>query len=74
MEYAKTLNITTVHLNCICRAVAHKTALAVVHEHIISEAKKYLLHTSYTITVVIFNVLAYSMTVLDADNDFLISF
>ena len=63
IEYAKTLNITTVHLNRICQAVAHKTALEVVHEHIISEAKKYLLHTSYTITEICymlgFNDLAY---------------
>jgi AraC family transcriptional regulator, transcriptional activator of pobA len=49
-EYAKELNITTVHLNRICQAVAQKSALQVAHEHIISEAKKYLLHTSYTIT------------------------
>lgn len=49
-EYAKALNITTVHLNRICQSVAHKSALEVVHEHIINEAKKYLLHTSYNIT------------------------
>jgi AraC family transcriptional regulator, transcriptional activator of pobA len=51
-EYAKELNITTVHLNRICQAVAQKSALQVAHEHIISEAKKYLIHTSYTITEV----------------------
>lgn len=62
-EYAKELNITPVHLNRICKAVAQKSALQVAHEHIISEAKKYLLHTSYTITEVCymlqFNDIAY---------------
>lgn len=49
-EYAKELNITTVHLNRICQSVAKKSALQLAQEHILTEAQKYLAHTSYTIT------------------------
>ncbi len=49
-EYATELNITTVHLNRICQAVAQKSALELAQEHILAEADKYLTHTSYTIT------------------------
>ncbi len=51
-EYAKELNITTVHLNRICQSVAQKPALALAQTHILAEAEKYLMHTSYTITEV----------------------
>lgn len=49
-QYAKELNITPVHLNRICRSLVQKSALQVVHEHLINEAKKYLLETSYSIS------------------------
>jgi AraC family transcriptional regulator, transcriptional activator of pobA len=49
-EYAKELNITTVHLNRICQSVAQKSALQLAQAHILAEAQKYLTHTSYTIT------------------------
>jgi AraC family transcriptional regulator, transcriptional activator of pobA len=49
-EYAKELNITTVHLNRICQSVAQKSALQLAQAHILAEAEKYLTHTSYTIT------------------------
>jgi AraC family transcriptional activator of pobA len=48
-EYAKELNITTVHLNRICQTVAQKSASQIAEEYIIGEAKKYLLHTAYSI-------------------------
>ncbi len=51
-EYAKELNITTVHLNRICQAIVQKSALQIVQNHLINEAKKYLLNTSYTISEV----------------------
>lgn len=50
--YAKELNITTVHLNRICRALVQKSALQVVHEYWIAEAKKYLRETAYSISEV----------------------
>lgn len=51
-QYAKELNITTVHLNRICQSLVQKSALQIVHEHLINEAKKYLLNTTYTISEV----------------------
>lgn len=49
-SYASELNITTVHLNRICKNVVQKTALEVIHDHLIGEAKKYLLNTQYSIS------------------------
>jgi AraC family transcriptional regulator, transcriptional activator of pobA len=49
-EFAEELNITPVHLNRICNAVAGKSAIELVHQNLISEAKKYLLHTSYSVS------------------------
>ena len=48
-QYAKALNITPVHLNRICQSLVQKTALQVVHEYLVAEAKKYLLGTSNSI-------------------------
>ena len=49
-QFAAELNITPVHLNRVCRAVAGKAAIQLVQEHLINEAKKYLIHTSYSIS------------------------
>lgn len=49
-EYANELRITPVHLNRICQNLVQKSALQVVHEYCITEAKKYLLYTSYSIS------------------------
>lgn len=51
-EYAKELNITTVHLNRICQSLVQKSALQIVHEYVINEAKKYLLNTTYSVSEV----------------------
>jgi len=53
-EYAREQNITAVHLNRICQAIVQKSALQIVHEHLINEAKKYLLNTNYSISEVSF--------------------
>ncbi|WP_064198585.1 MULTISPECIES: helix-turn-helix domain-containing protein [Emticicia] len=50
--YAKELNITAVHLNRICQAIVKKSALQIIHEYLIAEAKKYLLNTHYSISEV----------------------
>jgi AraC family transcriptional activator of pobA len=47
--FAKELSITSVHLNRICNEVCGKSALLIVQEHLIEQAKNYLSHTSYTI-------------------------
>ncbi|MFX0556568.1 helix-turn-helix domain-containing protein [Maribacter sp. CXY002] len=48
--YADQLHITQMHLNRICHVVANTTALKVVQDFTITEAKKYLLNTSYSIS------------------------
>jgi AraC family transcriptional activator of pobA len=47
--YADQLHITQMHLNRICHTVAQTSALKVVQDFTINEAKKYLLNTSYSI-------------------------
>ena len=48
-EYAEELQITTVHLNRVCRSVLKKSPIQIIQEQIIVEAKKYLLNTKYSI-------------------------
>ncbi len=48
--YAKNLGISSVHLNRVCQTVANKSALQIIQENIIHEAKKYILNTSYSIS------------------------
>jgi len=48
--YAKVIGITPVHLNRVCQTVLKKSALEVVHEFLINEAKKYLSSTSNSIS------------------------
>ncbi|MFN8354249.1 MAG: AraC family transcriptional regulator [Spirosomataceae bacterium] len=48
--FADELNISPVHLNRICKAVAGKSAIELVHQNLISEAQKYLLHTAYSVS------------------------
>ncbi len=49
-EYAQALGITQMHLNRVCHAVVQESALKVVQQYILGEAKKYLLNTSYSIS------------------------
>lgn len=49
-DYASELNITTVHLNRICQSLVNKSALQIVHEYLINEAKKYLKNTTHSIS------------------------
>lgn len=50
LEYAQDLNITVVHLNRVCQIVLQKSPIQIIHEHLILEAKKYLLNTSYSVS------------------------
>jgi len=47
--YAKELNLTSVHLNRICQAVAQMSALQIIHEQVMIEARNYLRGTSNSI-------------------------
>ena len=49
-EYADDLRITPVHLNRVCNALVQKSALQVIHDYNITEAKKYLVYTSHSIS------------------------
>ncbi len=49
-QYAKEMEMTVVHLNRICRQISDKSALQIVHEIIIQEAKNYLLNTGYSVS------------------------
>lgn len=49
-EYADDLRITPVHLNRVCNALVQKSALQVIQDYSITEAKKYLVYTSHTIS------------------------
>lgn len=55
-EYAREQNITHIHLNRVCRAVAQRSASEIVQDHYISEAKKYLSHTSLSISEVAYGL------------------
>lgn len=49
-QYAKEIGITTMHLNRVCKSVINKSPIQIIHDQLISEAKKYLLNTSYSIS------------------------
>lgn len=49
-DFAKELNITAVHLNRICQTLVKKSALQIVHEYLVGEAKKYLKNTNHSIS------------------------
>ena len=50
--FSRAIGITQTHLNRVCKVVAGKSALKVVQDYTINEAKKYLLNTSYTVAEV----------------------
>lgn len=49
-DYANELRITPVHLNRICQSLVQKSALQLIHDFTITEAKKYLIYTSYSVS------------------------
>jgi AraC family transcriptional regulator, transcriptional activator of pobA len=55
-EYAAEQNISSIHLNRICKEIASKTANSAINAYFILEAKKYLLHTDYSISEVAYQL------------------
>lgn len=47
--YAGKVGISAAHLNAVCRQFAHRSALDLIHERIMLEAKRSLVYTSMTI-------------------------
>lgn len=50
--YAGRLGITAAHLNALCRQATAKSALALIHERLLLEAKRNLVYTSMTVSQV----------------------
>lgn len=50
--YAEALDVTADHLSRVCRAVASTSALALLHERVVLEAKRALVHTQMTVSEV----------------------
>ncbi|WP_375434991.1 helix-turn-helix domain-containing protein [uncultured Hymenobacter sp.] len=50
VQFAADLAITPVHLNRICQEMAGKSASQLVQEHILDEARKYLLYSTYSVS------------------------
>jgi AraC family transcriptional activator of pobA len=50
--YARLLGITAAHLNALCRKTVGKSALTLIHERVLLEAKRNLVYTSMTISQV----------------------
>ncbi len=48
-QYAAKLSISSAHLNVICQQAAGKTALRLIHQRLIEEAKRNLIYTSMTV-------------------------
>lgn len=49
-DYASELNITSTHLNRICNSLTGISASQTIYNNIISESKKYLIHSTFTIS------------------------
>ncbi|HTJ50547.1 MAG TPA: helix-turn-helix domain-containing protein [Cyclobacteriaceae bacterium] len=55
-QYANELNITTVHLNRVCQAVAGKPASWLIQEHAVREAQKLLRYTSQSVSEIAYQL------------------
>lgn len=51
-RYAERLGVTPVHLNMVCQRIAGKSALALVHQRLLLEAKRSLTYTALNINQV----------------------
>lgn len=55
-RYAAQLGITAAHLNALCRQWAERSALDLVHERIVLEARRSLVYTSMAVSVVSYSL------------------
>lgn len=55
-DYASSLGITATRLNSICRRHANRTALQLVHDRVILEAKRNLVYTAMTISEIAYSL------------------
>ena len=50
--FAHRLGLSSVHLNTLCRQLAGQTALQIIHQRLLLEAKRNLIYTNMTISQV----------------------
>lgn len=55
-HYAAEQHITAVHLNRVCRDLVQKSAMQVVYDYFLTEARNYLTHTDFTIAQVAYRL------------------
>jgi len=55
-HYADEQHITAVHLNRVCRDLVQKSAMQVVYDYLLAEARNYLTHTDFTISEVAYRL------------------
>jgi len=55
-DYARELNITPNYLNALCQEYFLKTVSEIIQERVILEAKRLLMHTSYSISEIGYNL------------------
>jgi len=51
-RYARAIGITAAHLNALCRQIVGQSALQLIHQRLVLAAKRNLVYTSMTISVV----------------------
>ena len=51
-HYARRIGITAAHLNALCRQIVGKSALELIHQRVVLAAKRNLIYTSMTVSVV----------------------
>lgn len=49
-DYAKKIGITPTHLNRVCKQLVSKSALEIMHDNIVLEAKKHLMYSTFSIS------------------------
>jgi AraC-like DNA-binding protein len=55
-DYAELLHLTANHLNALCRRVLNKTASALIHERVITEAQRLLSHSALSVAQVAYEL------------------
>lgn len=55
-DYAERMNVSPKHLNNLCKKALDKTVINLVHERIVTEAKRMLLFTDYTISQIAYEL------------------
>lgn len=51
-QYARTIGITSAHLNNLCRQIVGQSALELIHQRVVLAAKRNLVYTSMTVSTV----------------------